>query len=412
MIVVYPCNYTGYTTQNPTAINRFTIIFVLLCLARVGFGEELEYKTFARETDISLKSELALELWNFYLSNDLDSLKIIGTELLHDAKEANHDFGEAVAYRIIGDYEVWNGSHMSGREHLKSAARYFLGMENYLLYSECLISLGNSYFMEGDLADARKAYLNALDAGKKSGDQSAWFAPELNLAKVLAARSDTLKALELGMHYKNEALRLSRYEAVSNAYGFLYNMINKDSLLRSEYLQKSIDFARKSKSLNQLSHALNNAAIEHFYAANTDSAEVLFTEALHLRKKANNHRLICESYLNLAQLNLELGNLIRSSAYADSSISHALLTGQNLEAKDALVFKCENLHSLSDCEKLNQLQTEIDSLVQHEAVLLNEILSIYEDGTQGKDEKQGSGILGIVLTSVIVLGLGILIYKD
>ena len=90
--------------------------------------------------------------------------------------------------------------------------------------------------MQGDLDDAQKAYLFALEAGKKSNDQTAWFAAELNLAKVIAAKNDTLRAIELGIHYKNEALRLYRYEAVSNAYGFLYNMVTTDSVLSDEYL--------------------------------------------------------------------------------------------------------------------------------------------------------------------------------
>ncbi len=359
-----------------------------------------------------MKSEYALILWNYYLSNNLDSLKIVGAELLHDANEAGDLFGKNVAFRIIGDYKIWNGAHEEGRDHLIEAARYFLRLENYLLYSECLISLGNSYFMEGDLEDARKAYLNALDAGKKSGDQSAWFAPELNLAKLYAAKGDTVKAVKLGMHFKNEALRLSKFEATSNAYGFLYNMTTNDSLLQDEYLQKSIQFARKSRALNQLSHALNNAAIDQFYLSNIDSAKMLFQEALLLRQNANNHRLICEGYLNLAQLYFEIGESEKASEYVDSMISHALLNGQKLAVKDGFLFRCENLQNMDDCEKLADLQMEIDSLEAQDAKLLNEILKIYEEGLQEEEQNNSSVLLGGLLTGVILLGLGFLIYKD
>jgi tetratricopeptide (TPR) repeat protein len=386
---------------------------ILLLLTRFyGLGNNAYYKTFTAETDPDKKAEVALELWNYFLSNDLDSLKIIGTELLHDAKQSQHFYGEAVAYRIIGDYEIWNGGHEAGRKHLKIAARYFLKRENYLLYSECLASFGNSLFMEGDLDDAEAAYLNALDAGKKSGDQSAWFAAELNLAKLYASQNDTARALELGIHYKNEALRLSRFEAVSNAYGFLYNITISDSILRAEYLEKSIRFAKKCNSLNQLSHVLNNAAIDRFYRSKTDSARILFTESLMLRKKANNHRLISEGYLNLAQLYFELNDFAKSSAYADSSIGHALQNNQNLSGKEGLTFMCAYLKSTEHCERLEKLEVQLDSLVVHEAKLLKDIITIYEEDVQKKSEAKGFNWIPSMLVAGIVIGLSVLIYKD
>lgn len=375
-------------------------------------GQNVNYKTFYSESDLDRKSNLALELWNYYLSNDLDSLRIVGLELLNNAKLSQHSFAEAVSYRILGDYEIWSGEHDNGRSHLQKGARYFLKIENYLLYSECLISFGNSLFMQGDLDDAQKAYLFALEAGKKSNDQTAWFAAELNLAKVIAAKNDTLRAIELGIHYKNEALRLYRYEAVSNAYGFLYNMVTTDSVLSDEYLEKSIKYARKSKSFNQLSHALNNAAIAQFYDANLDSAQFLFKESLLIRKRVNNHRLICESYLNLAQLYLESNNSSEATLYCDSSVNHALLNGQNLSAIEALILKCDRLESLDGCKQLNRLEKKLDSLESNDTKLLTDVISIFE--RENREEKEltqfdwSTGLLIIML----VVGLAVLIYRS
>jgi tetratricopeptide (TPR) repeat protein len=265
--------------------------------------------------------------------------------------------------------------------------------------------------MEGDVDDAERAFLFALDAGKKSGDQSAWFAAELNLAKLYAARGDTVKAINLGMHFKNEAMRLSRFEATSNAYGFLYNMTTNDSLLKSEYLQKSIEYARKSDVLNQLSHALNNAAIEQFYKSETDNAEALFIEALSIRRKANNHRLICEGLMNLAQLYFEIGEKEKATIYIDSMISHALSTNQRLAVKEGFLFRCENLQFEADCERLEMLQVELDSLEAHDAQLLDEIISVYR-GEEQDDGNNSTGWLAGLLTGAVLLGLGWLIYKD
>lgn len=399
----------GFKIKN---IRYIASILTVLIIAFQQVSAQADYSDFHAETDLNSKSAIALELWNYYLSNNIDSLKIVGAELLHEAISYDHDFGKAVAYRIVGEYEIWNGQHDTGTGHIQTAARHFISCGNYLLYSECLVSIGNSFFLQGDLEDAQKAYMVALEAGNYSGDRTAWFAAELNLSKVYAAQGDTLKAIEFAEHFKNEALRLDKNEAVSNAYGFLADLMPAE--LKSEkklsYLNKSVMYAQRCGSVNQLSHAWNNLAIHYFYSDHKDSAAIYFQKSLSQRKASANSKLICESYLNLANYYLTEGQVSLVKVYADSSLSLALTSELNTDAEDALELKCEELEDEYACEELRVLRSEINELQSRDSEILKSLLSIYEERKMEQGGKQNGWITSVLTLSVLIT-LGLAVYR-
>lgn len=386
------------------------LIVGITLVSRLGFCATFE--EFHHESDLDLKSNHALELWNYYLSNNIDSLKIIGTELLHDASEADHTYGVNVAFRIIGDYQIWSGNHDEGVRHLQRAARYFASRGDYALYSECLTSVGNSLFLRGDLGDAEKAYKVANEAGSVSGDPTAWFAAELNLSKVMAAKGDTVKAIELAKHFKEESIRLNKYEAVSNAYGYLSQLTSdSETALQSEYLLKGVRYARMSGAVNQLSHAWNNMAIHHFYNGLKDSAQVYFFRALEIRKQSNNARLITESYLNLASYFMLVDQEQQAGLYADSSLKLALSNNLNADAFDALEFKCNELGDYEMCIQMDSIRLVIDELQSKDDKILESIIAIYSS-EKLENESNENRTWKVVLIPLILLVLGIAIYRN
>lgn len=371
------------------------------------------YHLFHQEVNLNRKADLALELWNHYLSNNLDSLKIIGAELLHDAVELNNEYAKAVAYRVIGEFEIWNGDHESGVSHIQIAARRFINDGNYLLYAECLVSVGNSFFLRGDFNDAEKAYKIALDAGAKSGDPTGWFAAELNLAKVYAAKGDTIIAFKYADHYKNESVRLNKYEGASNAYGFLAELSDsrKGLEVKSEYLLKSIRYARLSNSVNQLSHAWNNLAIHHFYNGSKDSALVYFNLSLIKRMETGNARLLSESYLNLANFFLFEGQTDKAHIYADSAVILATKNLLNADALDVFNFKCNDLSDKEACTKLDSLRFVIDELKRKDDLILGSLIEIYTE-KESEDREEQNPVFKMVLYFLVILSLGIVLYRS
>lgn len=411
MIVVYPCNYSSYTSSNLWIIRQIALISLLLFTCPTSWGS-VSYEQFHEETNIDRKSDLALELWNYYLSNNIDSLKVVGAELLHDATSTKNAYALAVAYRVLGEYQIWKGDHLSGVDQIRTAARYFIAKGNYLVYSECLVSIGNSLFLRGDFDDAEKAYKMALVAGGRSGDASAWFAAELNLAKVFAARGDSTKAFEYANHFKNEAERLHKNEAVSNAYGFLAQLKNSTSEgeVKSEYLLKSVRYARLSGSENQLSHACNNYAIHHFYKGDRDSALLYFRSSHNIRLRTGNDNLICESYLNLANYYFLTGKKILAVSYADSSLITAINSQLNSDAMDALKLKCHELEDPGSCTKMDSLANEIEMLYLREDEILKSLIEIYTR-SELEERSSHSSITETLLIFTILAALGFAVYR-
>ena len=116
--------------------------------------------------------------------------------------------------------------------------------------------------------------------------------------------------------------------------------------------------------------------------------------------------------MNLAQLYFEIGEKEKATIYIDSMLAHALSTNQRLSVKEGFLFRCENLQFEADCERLEMLQVELDSLDAHDALLLDEIISIYQDGDRRNDHNESKVWLGGLLTIAVLFGLGWLIYKD
>ena len=116
--------------------------------------------------------------------------------------------------------------------------------------------------------------------------------------------------------------------------------------------------------------------------------------------------------MNLAQLYFEIGEKEKATIYIDSMINHALSTNQRLSVKEGFLFRCENLQFEADCERLEMLQVELDSLDAHDALLLDEIISIYQDGERQVGANGSNNWLAGLLTGAVLLGLGWLILKD
>lgn len=384
-----------------------------MCLWLNDLKASATYIDFHQSDEITEKANIALDLWNYYLSNNIDSLKVIGAELLHDANEAQNEYAIAVAYRILGEHEIWNGRHELGKSYVQRAANNFLSDGNFLLYSECLVTIGNSFFLQGDLGDAERSYKYALDAGRESGDQTAWFAAELNLGKVYVAKGDTSKALEVVTHFKNEALRINKFEAVSNAYGFLSDlMTSPDKLaLKDEYLRKSILYAKKNGGVNQLSHAMNNLAIQYYYKGEMDSAEVYFKESLKIRLSSLNQRLISESYFNLANFYHDISVKDSAYSYAIRSMITAEEYGLNTDLLDALEFLCHDLKIEMYCERSDSLSNVIKSLQMRNDELLDFMIEKYEEGIRKNSSKSSNQWLSAALILFTLSVLGWVIYR-
>ena len=91
----------------------FVLWLTLVTSAQAVFAEKtVSFSEFKTEKNLEEKTRLALELWEFYLRNDIDSLQPLAKELLSNSE--NNSFSRAVATRIFGCYEVRKGHILEG----------------------------------------------------------------------------------------------------------------------------------------------------------------------------------------------------------------------------------------------------------------------------------------------------------
>lgn len=338
----------------------FLIVFIL-CTPKAD--AQLSYSEFHAESDPSRKAASGLELWNYYLRNDLDSLKILGVELLLFAAEEGHPFCKAVGHHVLGSYLIRRGEIKKGLYHLNEAKNYYTRREDYDQLTIAYNEMGNARYLEGKYHEAIKMYLSSLKYGGLAPDLTSAFSAKIGLGKAYIASGDTVVGLKTIHEYKDQVLNFRKFESAADAYAYLGEVeMDRNTTLSQEYFKKSVIYSVKSKSLAHLSHAYNNTAILFFNLGATDSSVHYFQKALDIRLKMDHKKAVVESYYNFGFLYKELGELKKALGYFEKSAELARVNGYKGDQRDAL------LEAKSICEELNlyRLQEIVDEITRLE----------------------------------------------
>ena len=102
-----------------------------------------------------MKSKIALHLWEYYSRFHIDSLHVIGVDLLKKQNENTDAFSKAVAYRLLGCYDVRYGEIKTGLELLEISKSIFLNLGDEKLISEAYNEIGIAYLLLGDNETAK-----------------------------------------------------------------------------------------------------------------------------------------------------------------------------------------------------------------------------------------------------------------
>jgi len=314
----------------------------LLVLSLVGFSFLLQaqhtYSSYQAEENMARKASAGLYLWNQYLRNDLDSLKILGVDLLLAAAEEGDAFAKAVGEQALGSYQIRSGNLEKGIFHLQEARRFYMKREDYDQLTVTYNELGNARFLQGKYHEAIKMYLSSLRFGALAPDPTSAFSAKIGLGKAYVAIGDTAVGLKTIENYKEQAAQVRKFESVADAYAYMGEVeMERNAALSKEYYEKSIIFSIKSKSKAHLSHAYNNKAIVLFNLGDLDSSLFYFNKALELRKTLKHHKGIVESYYNLASFYQEQGKLQMALKYYELSTKEAREFGFNGDESDALL---------------------------------------------------------------------------
>ncbi|MBM3184772.1 MAG: hypothetical protein FJZ67_00590 [Bacteroidetes bacterium] len=300
-------------------MHRVKVLPFIFCFLFGNLLASIEFKDFKQEKDIHSKSQKAIVLWERYVSNSIDSLNILGIELLRSAKKKESLFGIATANRILGCYDVRTGKIDRGIILLTRSKNYFVSTNDNELICEAINELGIAYFLNGDLETAKSFFESSLKFGKDSPVETNRFLAQINLAKVYAEQGRISEAKFLIKDYIKQASELKKWESVSNAYSLLGDLSLERNQIRTAkiYFDKQISFAKKAHSEIYITRAINNQAILAYYEGDSNKSLTLFQKVLKRRKFEKFAFNIYDAYFNLARFHYP-DNLDLALEYIDS----------------------------------------------------------------------------------------------
>jgi hypothetical protein len=353
----------------------FKLLVIIFLLQGNRLFASTDFIDFKRDTYIHSKSRKALVLWERYVSNSIDSLNLLGIELLKSAKQNESDFGIAVANRILGCYDVRSGRIDRGIRLLTRSKNYFVSKNDNEFICESMNELGIAYFLNGDLETAKSFFQSSLKFGQESPIETNRFLAQINLAKVYSEQGKISEAKFLIKDYIQQASALKKWESVSNAYSLLGDLALENNQIRTAklYFEQQTYFAKKAKSNIYITRANNNQAILAYYEGNSNKSLALFLEVLKRRKVEKFAFNIYDAYFNLARFHYP-DKLVISLEYVDSCYRIAKenrLLNQELEVYDWRHQHYKDSHNknlidsmktvIADLEKQNEsIREELD----------------------------------------------------
>lgn len=373
-------------------LNNFHFFF---CQDRKQIIDVLSQKEILREASKSLLN------WNDFMRNDLDSLKIDAYRILMIGINGKNEFAIHVGKRSLGSYLIRTGKPKEGIQFLMAANRFFEKKSNTIIQTEILNEIGNGYLNSDKPLEAEKFYLKSLKCGKESPDPTSTFLAEANLSQAYIRLGNIDKATAILHHYKNEALKRLKLEAVATAYSLLgtIEQQKENKSLAKEYFRKSADFGFRSKALNQVANAYTNMAIVFFEEDDKIKSLDFFKKALEIRLKTKNSKSISESYFNLGDFNKEIKNYDEALIYFDLCINYSQEKQLFLEQMDALleigsIYKLQQKwkEAFRSMEKYADLQKEyyagLVSTHTNESEMLEIIDKLDEKNRSNTNEEQ------------------------
>lgn len=389
---------------------RLFSLIIVFCTSHFVFSR-VTYKQYLSDNNIQSKSNKALILWEYYIANSIDSLRILGTDLYKISSVKKSNYGKAIAQRILGCYDVRTGKIERGIRLLNASKNYFVAQNDFELICESMNEIGIAYFLQGDLETAKSFFKESMKYGEESPIVTNRLLAEVNLAKVYFEKGEIPEAKFLLNHYIRASLALKKYESVSNAYSLLGEIaLNKNQIKTAQtQFDKQYFYAKKSKNATYITRSINNQAINAFYQGKNEVALALFKEVLKRRKKETFPFNTFDAYNNLARFYYP-DKLDFSLKYMDSCFQIA--KENNLVKKELEVYEWRFQHFQDKKNKhlIDSVEQVIQSMEEANEATRKELFSI--KSKKRKPMKSNFHRTFYILTGLsLILGMRYLFFR-
>ena len=337
---------------------------ILSVLACAKVSAQKSYAEFKSEKDIRRKSQIALDIWNYYSRNAQDSVKIIAIELLEEASDRESKFARAVGTRMLGSYLFRSGDLDQGLEYMIQSRSYFKDKKHHVITSELYNEIGHVLLLKGEFDEAIASYKNSIKVGRMSTDPTARYNGKYGMSRAYLGKGDTVTALKLLNDFKHLAIEQGKYESASDALAMLGQVESSrgNQVLSQDYYYRSQDYSKRSGSKIHLSHSYANLAILKFEQGDLDSSLYYFKESLRLRKELNNLKGIIEGYFNMGDYYNYSGEPKKAIPFFVKSLDLAKEKGMVEDEMDAAIRLKQMYAALGDSIRKKHYEHIEDSI--------------------------------------------------
>lgn len=335
------------------SMKKTLLLTFFLCVLAVLKAQDIhkDWGNF-RNGSGSERIQAAKELSSYYISENKDSLRVIGEELFFYGIDQHYYPAIENGKLILAEYYVSTGKTTEGISTAKALISNIQerGDEEQLSNAFRIISQG--YRVEKDAKSALYWAKKAVDHAQNTIKPDHKIRGLISLAEAYYLSKDTPKAISTYLKYIEKAKKIKNYRGLSSAYARLGDIYRiKGDLKQAEnFFQLSLNNAKQAKLNTPLGHAINNLAIIHFEKGDSVKARKLFEEGLNIRLKANDLQYIAESYYNLGDYQFYIGKTDLARKWYFRSFEFAKANNLKNEQRDALKALVELSKSIGDFE--------------------------------------------------------------
>lgn len=284
-------------------LNRiFTFLAASFCSLFTLFAQQDSYRNYVH-SNAAQHVKLAHKLGSYYVSEDIDSLQILGENLFFYGLDNGYQPAIEKGKILLGEYFIQSGRISQGMELLKPMLSLAEEQEDPELKIQLYKTITLGYCLAHDANSALTWSKRIRQFQKGQKDPLLRIGGDLLYAQALQLSGKKAEAIAVYLRYISEAKKIKFHRGMTSAYAKLGDIyrLNKNLTQAEKYFQLSYAAAQKTDLLVPQANAINNLAIISFERNEKEKALEYFQKALDLRLKSHNKRGICESYFNMGE---------------------------------------------------------------------------------------------------------------
>lgn len=393
---------------------RHILLAILNVVSFASTSQVFSIEELIDEKNLDRRIEMWSESKAFIVRNNLDSLKIMGLELMETKNEILIGYGRST----LGSYYIRTNNIPRGISLLKLACEDFRDDGRDIFVSQTENEIGNAYYFMGNYNQAAEHYKASLVFGESTSDPSSSYNGMHGFGRSLCASGDSIRGKLFVQKFLEYCLRDNKFGSAADACGYLGMIAGVEGKieLMSAYYSRAARYALKTGTKIDRANAYTNRAISAYYKGNVNLTIQYFEFARKLREEIGETRPIAESLYNLGVLYSETAELEKAKYYAETGEKLSSDSGLKEMQLECLILLLEiegkrnNSQVLDKIQRdINRLQNELSSMKNIEVGIVDSVIAI--TGIN-KEETTKSNLLHIVAFFLVVGSAGLLLYQE